>query len=63
VTRRRLVDKVKGADRSAKMDDTFIRAEPGVSESTGITVDGIHFDLDGQPPTAQTAGWGERPGG
>ncbi|WP_435586143.1 hypothetical protein [Micromonospora aurantiaca (nom. illeg.)] len=32
-------------------------------QARGITIDGVTYPLDGQPPVARSKGWGDLPGG
>jgi hypothetical protein len=59
----RLVARIRGQDRAGRMADTFLgpenplRLASGTAE--GIPIDGAVYQLDGQPPRAQSKGWGD----
>jgi hypothetical protein len=40
----------------------MVGPEGGIPTSNGIVIDGVPYPLEGQPPVAQTRGWGIVPG-
>jgi hypothetical protein len=58
----RLTRRLRGARRRVQTV-TFIGGRArSPAERDGITVDGVHNQLGGQPPVATSRGWGQKPG-
>ena len=46
-------------DRGGGVDETYMEPEYGDGLPYGIVIDGAHYALEGQPPTAVSKGWGD----
>jgi hypothetical protein len=55
--KRKLVDRLRPVH--SRPVDTHMGSEPYDGERDGITTDGVHHGLDGQPPVAKSRGWGD----
>ena len=55
----RLTDRIRGGSGGG-VDETYMGSELyGDGLPYGIVIDGAHYALEGQPPTATSKGWGD----
>jgi hypothetical protein len=61
---KRLKNKINGGVGNAKEDFPRINGVAGgqAGPKAGVIIDGAVYPLEGEPPTAETKGWGEVPG-